>query len=635
MNYVSEVYNKIVYINCIMLLSITIQNFVSISYLHLEFCKGLNVITGASGSGKSLILQALGLITGDKMQNKIIRLYPDKNISLTGKFNIENLQYSDIIFNEDDQLKEFSLTQKLNKTIVTILNSLDITETRLLTLRRVITLDNRSRFYINDIPCTSQQIKKISVILLQIINQNSSTLLSNEEQIQFLDAFTLELKQVNKLQIQFNKWQESQKKLNLLKEDKKRSSREIGYLRYLADEISQINPKSQEENDLTELRKKILSTKNTKTAINKVLLLLEDEQYGVLNQIYKAEKILSKEELFLQNSDLNPYIDLNSDIGDNIADTTLNKKQDNPQGHRSKNKQITILEDLEFLQSKLLEMIADLYNINKNHDSVSNSHLDEIETRLSLLKATLRKYEVKSSDELIDLLDNTKTTLNKIDQIDFLIESIEKEIDSSLNEYLHIAKLLSESRKYGANILSYIIKKELNDMEMSYVDFHISVQELEQSKWNIYGIDQIQFMMNSVSNNFDLVSKIASGGELSRILLAIYLAIAKKNQQKTLIFDEIDVGIGGSIASSIGNKLYSLAQNMQTISITHQPQVAVYSNCHILVCKENKMSQAKVLNDEEIEKEIGRMLSGRELHESSIVAAKFMIQNAKEEVSSL
>ncbi len=601
-----------------MLLSISIQNFILIDHLHLEFSPGLNIITGASGAGKSIILDALDLIIGDKINGKIPRPNYEKQIVLAAEFSF-NLETQEIIseqkLSEESQKNNHKHNQEQDSPIQKFnpLDFIDFTNNHnndkplIFIIRRIIGQDNRSRFYINDLPCTSQQVKKLSSSLTQIVRQNSQhSILTSDKQRQFLDDFANNSNQLNVIRSAFKKWQEAIVKVTTLKEEKKYGGREGGYLCYLVDEISKISPEPLEEERLIEKRKDMIASQDTKLAIHKALDLLENEQAGILTQLQEVERILGKYRGFFTNIDTNSNIKMSTNF------STANN----------------ILDALENNYLEITNITSELHNLDRHHHSTSSDSLEDIEARLSVIRTATRKYGVENSSDLLNLLKESQEYLDKIEQLDNTINKAEKAVSSYRQQYLQLAQILSTRREATAPNLTMAIKKELTDMEMSHMDFMVQIQQLSEERWQSDGINQVSFVVRSAGNSFDAITKVASGGEISRLLLAIHLVITQKQTYETIIFDEIDIGIGGAIASTIGNKLSSLANDIQVISITHQPQVAVYSDHHILASKTNGMSHIAVLDDTSIEKEIGRMLSGRELNESSLSAARAMIQDA-------
>lgn len=597
-----------------MLLSLSVQNFILIDRLYLEFVPGLNIITGASGAGKSIILDALNLIMGEKINGKIPRPSFNNPIILAAEFtqpahalnpphssNTLSNTVSDILFTKPqdstlENIQDFLAELSNNNTTIII--------------RRIINSDNKSRFYLNDIPCTSQQVRKLAALLTQSVRQNThQSLLTSEKQRQLVDQFANHDEHVNLVKQAFKKYQNSLAQLILLNNEKHASNKEIGYLRYLIEEISKVNPQPLEEETLAEKRKNMLTSKDAKNAVYKALQILDSEQNGILCQLQEVEKILTKYCEFFTNLNVHSPKQQYS---------SLEKGVDN-----------VIMKIIENVSLDLGDLVDTLSFCNKQINLESLDCLEEIEARLSVIRTMARKYGVGTATELQKLLQESQAHLAKIEHIDVLITSAEKEITRHKQQYLQLAQDLSKQREEAAKNFTQMIKKELADIEMAYMDIFIKVTQVSEDKWHNEGIDTISFMVRSVGTEFETISKVASGGEVSRLLLAMHLAYNQNQLCDTLIFDEIDIGIGGAVASTIGNKLSALAEQMQVISITHQPQVAAYADQHIIVYKNENISSIKVLNDKEREQEIGRMLSGIALNQSSILAAKAMISDAK------
>ncbi|WP_341763612.1 DNA repair protein RecN [Candidatus Tisiphia endosymbiont of Beris chalybata] len=563
-----------------MLQSLSVRNFILIDELEIEFEKGLCVITGETGAGKSILLDAILFSLGNKFSDNIIKDGYDF-CSVTATFTL------------NDHLKE-------------LLDQFNIEHDGELFIKRTQKLGTRKKFLINDQVVTQNSVQQIANYLFELHGQNNHTsLLSPSSHLNILDDYGDLLGLRMELAKCYNVLQENIKEASKINQEKENIYKEIDYLTFIIEELTNLNILEGEEEKLINIRHTLQNREKELVTTQTILGYLENPE--LINLINNARRLISRN--LLQDETL-------ASISANLEDC---------------------YNSLEEAQIKLQNII------NKFEENEFN--LDEIEERLFLLRAKARKYNI-SCESIPQFVESSKqqlTTLqNKIKNVENLaINTIEK-----YKEYLELANLLSNKRSISARKLETAIQKELTQLKMEKAIFKIEInrkdilclkegaQQIQPELLNIYnnGIDEVRFTA-STNPGMKLapIDKIASGGELSRFMLAIKTCLFDKLLIDTIIFDEIDTGIGGVVADKIGERLKKLSLRSQVIVITHQPQVAGKADQHILVTKTqyNQHTKISIKNLDNLEKEyeIARMLSGKLITDITLKAAKELLIN--------
>ncbi|CAL7963099.1 DNA repair protein RecN [Alphaproteobacteria bacterium] len=553
-----------------MLISLTIQNFIIIDHAYLEFERGLTAISGESGAGKSVILDALLLCCGAIRATKIAK-DATKSVVITAEFVLDQnvLHISDTL---NTYFQDFIECEK--QAII----------------RRIIAPDGRTRFFINDIIATATQVRELSDCLLEVCTQNlHQGWLSNKNHVNILDEFANITGDVQALSSIFKNWRIAQDELDRLTQILATEQKEREYLKHTIEELGELGLGANEEGKLILERQQLTQIYNAKSVIVQALGTIE----GSNNQIYVLQKSFSK-------------------FGDLFKD---------------------LIPRLENINIEMEDVIAFLHEVNSTIGADEN-RLAAIENRLSLIRKLTRKYDT-TSERLNDILIEAKEKFEMLDQTNEKIQELQETSKAQLTQYIDLAQKLSDIRQISAKSLLDALNRELMYIGMHYVEFKINIVKLEKQFWHSGGTEKINFAMRSNQNsNYEDVEKIASGGELSRIILAFKAILSNIKAKLTIVFDEVDVGIGGAIASHIGHKLSVIAKNRQVVIITHQPQVAAYSDQHFAVKKQVTPDAGQVqvcidvLNDEGKRMEIARMLSDKEINDESILAANKLIENA-------
>ena len=528
------------------------------------FSSGLNVFTGETGSGKSIIFDCLDFVMGNKTRRSLLK-ENEKRGEVTIEFGIDGM--SDVV----DFISELSIP---------------VLET--LIVRRVEFSDGRKKSYINDINCTTEILKSLGKKIIEFVDQkNNSQILRKQNHINLLDDFCSNKKKINELKQIWSKLNGQKEKLSNLIKLKNKSLEELEFKKKSFLELKKLNLMPGEFEEL-EIKRKTLKSSNKIIEYLKEsydLITQNETNKNITTSIIKLEKI---SELLSKNKLLDESID-----GLNL-----------------------IINNLDEAERNIQELLKNF--------SYGDMSLEDIEDRLFEIKGLSRKHNV-FADELISLKTELEKDLHEFDNFDEEIKSINVDLLENENKYDKIANLISNIRKEKSKQLSKIVNRELSHLKMDGIKFLINCNEKKEK--TIIGKDEIVFLIRNNNLAVQDLEKIVSGGELSRILLAIKVSLAKETEGLTLIFDEIDRGIGGATAESVGERLSILSKNEQILLITHSPQVAAKANKHWKVSKKITddgfpISFTKELDENNKKKELARMISGKVVTKEAIAAAE-------------
>ncbi|HOC52545.1 MAG TPA: DNA repair protein RecN [Caldisericia bacterium] len=569
-----------------MLKNLTVKNFAIIEDLSVEFEKGLNVITGETGSGKSILITALGVALGNKFSKDMLREGEDKSI-LTVTFDIS----------ENKRLKKYLIDKGIDDDI--------------LFFQREITKDGKQKLKINGMVLPYSIYREIGEVLVDIHGQHEpQSLLDKNKHLELLDRFIGDdfLLKRDEFSKKLTRYKEITNEIEEILTKKEERERRRDYLTFVINEIEKENISEEEEKELLSKREILKNVSKLKETYNEIFQDLEgfDENEGAVDKITKSIKKL-----------------------DNIE--TIDKLSS-----KFKNE----LSEIEIKISEILNQIK----IRKEEIEYSPDELEIIEERLKIYDDLKRKYG-KDVQEVINFLEESKKELKNLDISFERVEELKKEKEILENELIEIGKYLRERRVKKAKELEKYIEEELSTLAMEKAKFFVKFFEEENEegikfnekilKPNQYGFEKIEFFIspNPGESEKPLI-KIASGGELSRVMLSIRTIFGKVDEIPCIVFDEIDQGIGGRVGEMIGRKLLELSKNVQVISITHLPQIASFGDNHIQLMKsvsgERTYLTAKTLNEEEKVYEIARMLGGVEITESAVNHAKELLSIGRE-----
>jgi DNA repair protein RecN (Recombination protein N) len=551
-----------------MLKSLYISNYALISELHIDFNEGFSVLTGETGAGKSIILGALSLILGQRADTKLLKADTEKCI-IEAEFNIAAYPSLASFFNEND---------------------LDQNDNKLCQIRREITGNAKSRAFINDTPVSLNVLRELTSRLIDIHSQHDNLLLGTEGyQLGVVDMIAQNSKEQQNYSELYNKWQNEIAELRKLENMAAKQSAELDFVRFQFNQLNEAALKSGEQEELEAEQQTLSHAEEIKTELQTSVILL-DEEKSILPMIKEVQNSLSRIKKFvpeagewLERIDT-AYIDL-KDIC-NELNSLADKVEYNPQR-------------LEWLQNRL----SDIYTLQK-------------------------KYKVDTTDELIRKRDEFDTILQRIDSFDEEIESLKRRIADSKADLTSAALKLSETRRKATKPIADFLVEQLKQLGMPNIRFEVEISTLEDFGPN--GNDEVQFLFSANKNrDMQAVQLIASGGEVSRLMLSIKYLVANKSELPTIIFDEIDTGVSGEIADRMGEIMQKMGEAMQVITITHLPQIAAKSSQHYLVYKDDKGLQTQTyirkLTAEERITQLAQMLSGKQLTEASVQNAKDLL----------
>ncbi|WP_026898856.1 DNA repair protein RecN [Daejeonella oryzae] len=552
-----------------MLHRLVIRNYTLIDNLDISFSKDLNIMTGETGAGKSIILGALSLILGQRAESKYF-FNQQKKCIIEGIFQVNELNLGDF-FSENDLDYE--------------------TET---VLRREISADGKSRAFINDTPVNLTVLKQMGEKLIDIHSQHATIEINSEAfQLSVVDIVAGHSDLLKTYQDSYKFHKKTIAKLNDLISEGERSRADQNYFQFQFDELENAKLEAGEQ------------------------LQLETE----LNALTHAEEI--------KRNLLNAIYSINE--SENSVVAKLSEAVQNLQQAEKYNPKISEL--YERLKSTLIE----IKDINSETESIEQEtqfndlRSSEINERLNIIYTLQKKHRLESVSDLLKLQESLSQKLNSIISVDETIERLKAESKNQFDQLVILASKLTLSRNKVIPLLEKQIQHTLQDVGMPNAVLKIQSNLVHEDQMTNAGRDQIQFLFTANKGQSPLpVQKVASGGELSRLMLSIKSLIARHTALPTIIFDEIDTGISGEVALKVGNIMEQLSENMQVIAITHLPQIASRGKSHYRVYKDEQqdrtLSNITILNEEERTLEIAKMLSGEN-------PGEFAMQNARELLS--
>ena len=571
-----------------MLKKLTINNIVIIDKAEISFSPGLSVLTGETGSGKSILLDALGLTIGLRSSQRLIGNNNSK-AEVIAEFYIKNNDNCQKILEENY-----------------LVNSDNADE---IIIRRIVSDNSSSKVFVNDIPIGVNLLAKIGETLVEIHGQHDQhSLLNSKSHLTILDEFSDNSELLTKVKHSYQELKEIDEKIEQINRQKEQANREQDYLSHIIEELENANVEENEEQKLVEAKDQF----NQQEKIINFLNDLKNNLAESFNFQISAQKILLRNHNLIEN-----YLKDQRDFFEKFTDDF--------------DKQINFTDSSLSSINSLLKLI-------NNQDY----NRGEIEERLFLIRNLARKFNVKS-DDLSTFINDAKSKLLLITNSKQIFQDLEQQRKNALNHYQKIAKELSKKRQENSKILAKKVEDELAFLKMNDTKFRIDfinnsqgniadniADDFSNSSYSINGFDRIKFVASTNNNNFDDITKIASGGELSRFMLALKVSLMNVKSTPTMIFDEIDTGISGSTADAVGNRLKTLAKNLQILVVTHQAQISSKANTHFKISKKtissdnNKKVSTLIekLSNEQSEQEIARMLSGETISDEAILVAK-------------
>jgi DNA repair protein RecN (Recombination protein N) len=562
-----------------MLLELKVHNFAIIENISLNFNSGLNIMSGETGAGKSVLLKSLTLLMGEKADTDSVRAGCE-SATVEGSFDIST---------------RFDIQEHLQNLGIEI-------DEDLLVVRRVISAQGKSRVYINGSLSTLTTLQNIVAPLIELTGHKTPLIeLTGQHENKNLMTKAYHLDQLDhyigaiELRVNFNKGYQKLSTLNSqisdIEEKSKTQAQRMDFLKYQKEEIDALNLKTGQD---LELESEYLKIKNSSKIIN----FLEESEGTLFGEddsvLVRIHKIIQRSTEF---TNIDPEF----------------KKIFEPLSSAK-----TILEDLVYeLRSYGKELNADPQS------------LDQIESKMSQLRQLQKKYG-SSLDEILAAYADITSELNILENSDTLIADLKKEKTAIEKALLSQSKELHKRRLSGAELLAKSVNEELKDLNMKGVNFIIKVDDAEL---NANGASEVEFMIqNSSKEPARSIAKFASGGELSRILLSLKRVVGFNELPRTYLFDEVDAGVSGQTAEKVGKKLKSISKGQQVICVTHLAQVAAYGDTHFLIeksvsKKNGTQMQVLALKKDDREKEIARLISGEKITKTSLDHAKELLRN--------
>lgn len=559
-----------------MLRKLTVRNYVLIDSLETEFPEGLVIITGQTGAGKSILLGALSLLLGAKADASMIGESSD-NCVVEGEFEVPD---------EEGTLK-------------TMLEDSDVDwDGGHLTIRRVVNPTGRSRSFVNDSPVSVQLLSSLSSGLIDIHSQHQTMLLSDRHfQMSLLDHFAGDGKLLDEYRTLYRSYNALRSEIERLESSMEKARADYDFNVSRLEKLTAANLRAGELEELEMEQKQLANAEEIKEGLCAAENLLGavpsgDGTTSVTSILREAARHLDK---------ISSYVPAASSLS----------------------------ERLESARLELEDILSELSDLNSDTD-VSDGRLAEVEERLSLLYSLLRSYSCSTEADLIAERDALPAAVSGMAVSDERLDELKRSLDKSDRELAQAARALSAARHEAAGKLSDAIRDSVRSMELPSAEFRIV---LTPSARNQEGADAVQYEFSSTGKNLTDVSKCASGGEMSRIMLALKSIMARYANMPAMIFDEIDTGVSGSVADKMGSVICSMGRFMQVFAITHLPQVAAKGSAHYAVTKTVKdgrtVSEIKRLSDDQRVLEIARMLSGAVLSDAAVANAKALLSDSQ------
>lgn len=549
-----------------MLLSLSIKNYALIESLETDFSNQFSVITGETGAGKSILLGALGLVLGNRADLTSLKDKEQKCI-IEATFSIANYHL------------EAFFTQ----------NDLDYEERTI--IRREILPTGKSRAFINDSPVNLQELQELGTYLLDIHSQHQTRELTESAyQLEIIDAVANNSASVVLYQQQLTALKAKQKQLQEILAEKQVLEKEHEYNSFLLQELLTANLQEGDQEMLEQELEQLSNVEFIKEQFSRIHAIANDDQIGAIVQIKEIKLALQK---------VSPFSS-------------------------------TYLQLSERLQSAFLEMEDLINECEQSNDKINADpeRLDYVNTKLQTLYSLQKKHHVQSIAELLLIQEQLDHKVIKVDDLEGQIRKIESELQKSIESIDSLAQHISNNRKEAIPKLVAKIKTILSQLGMAEANFQFDLVVTEH--YFAAGKDELSVLFSAnKGTDFGLLKKVASGGEMSRIMLAVKSILAHYSKLPTIIFDEIDTGVSGEIAIKMGEIMQEMSNTMQVFAITHLPQIAAKGDTHYKVLKRSQgtttISELVLLSPEERIAQIAEMLSGKEITASALEHAKALL----------
>ena len=551
-----------------MLKSLSIRNVVLIDKLDLDFRNGFSVLSGETGAGKSILLDSVGLLLGKRAEIGMIRSGCDK-LSVCGSFEIV------------DKKGE----------LAALCAEYDLDFDNEIIIKRTLNQDGKGKIFFNDQPITQKLLKEIGGYLVEIHGQfDNQGLLNPATHLSVLDNYGNYPDKIAAMKNAFGVYKKAKSERAAAEEKIRQAKNEEENLRHWVDEFQKIKPQANEQEELEQKRQQMMNAEKILENLDAAYKAMS--QGGVQSSLRQAQAAIARVNSLLNGKFDNIY---------DLLDTALVNADE---------------------ASEEIEAASNEVSLNQNE-------LDAVEERLFALKALARKHN-STVEELPQVWAQMEEDLQNLASGEENIENLRKLETAAYNDYVKKATEVSQARLATALKLDAKIQAELPDLKMDKARFMTQVSDKPENLWNENGRDEVCFMVSTNPNTpYGSLSKIASGGELARFMLALKVNLAQSSQVETMIFDEVDTGIGGATAQAVGEKLANLGEKVQVLVVTHSPQVAAQSKYHYKVEKTTMdnvtTTTLRELSTNEKTEEVARMLSGEQITNEARAAAKVLI----------
>jgi DNA repair protein RecN (Recombination protein N) len=545
---------------------LSVKNYALIDSVEIEFHKGLSIITGETGAGKSILMGALSLILGQRADSSVLKNKDGKCV-IEGVFSIRNYD-----------LKDFFIANEIDYGHETI-------------LRREITQDGKSRAFINDTPVNLNTLRDLGVKLVDIHSQHQNLDLNDSGfQLKVIDAYCGNSSLLNQYSMCFKEFISIKKELEQLTAQASKSNEDFGYFKYRHDELDKAKLNDGEKETLEEENKTLSHTEEIQRNLSIIFNYLSDNQESVIFSLNESQKAANQ---------ISGYLPKIEEISKRIESSFIEIKD--------------IGSEVELLANKI------------QYDPERAAFVTE---RLDLIYTLFQKHKIDTIAGLIAIKEDLFKKINEIESFDDRLKALKSSFERKRLELESISQNLTDKRKKSFASIEQNVMEQLKNLGIPSAIFQISHEMLEEFRPN--GKDKINFLFSANKNGeAQNIARVASGGEISRLMLSIKSLLSQSASLPTIVFDEIDSGVSGEIADKMGGIMLKMSDYMQVVNITHLPQVAAKGNTHYLVYKKDLSDKTstmiKKLNSEERLYEIAKMLSGENLSQQALENAKVLL----------
>lgn len=549
-----------------MLKHLLVKNYAIIDNLEIDFHSGLNIITGETGAGKSILLGALGLILGNRAEVNILK---DKENScvVEGTFNLEGYGLEPLFAENDIDFQPNTV------------------------IRRHINPSGKSRAFVNELPVNLNLLKDIVGRVIDIHSQHQSLLLGNAGfQLSVIDSFVGNGNLLDEYKTHYTRFRELTTQLEELMQRAQQAKTDLDYLQFQLNQLEEMNLVEAEEQELEQLQQQLTHSEDIQLALQEVVNYCNAEDVSVLMWLKGMEDALKR---------IVPFYPLAEQLGSRVEAVRIELKD--------------IAQEAEVESQKI------------NHNPVE---LERVNRRLDDLNTLMQKHRVSSTLELVSIRNELRCKVDEIENYDAVLIKKGNELKAVEQKARDLAQSISKSRLEASPHIEKSIISTLSQLGMPSAGFRVDLTQTPDLTPN--GVDRALFLFSANSQiPLQELSRVASGGELSRLMLSLKSLMVKAKGLPTIILDEIDTGVSGEIADKVGNIIQQMSAEIQVINITHLPQIASKGKTHFLVYKEESSgvpsTQIRLLNHEERIEEIAKMLSGEQVSQAAMTNAKHLL----------